>query len=236
MANLDRHPVVSHAQWLEARKAFMKREKELTRLRDQLAEERRALPWERIEKPYAFDGPRGRESLGDLFDGKSQLLVYHFMYPKSWEEGCKSCSFWMDSLERNVVHLAARDLAVAVVSISPLAKLEAFRKRLGWTFHWVSSEPSDFNRDFGVTFTDDEIAQKLPLYNYGTMAHPVTEGPGISVFYRNPKGEIFHTYSTYTRGLDPLNAAYQLLDLVPKGRDEDALPYTMSWLRHRDRY
>jgi predicted dithiol-disulfide oxidoreductase (DUF899 family) len=236
MANLDRHPVVSHAEWLEARKGLLKREKELSRLRDRLSEERRALPWERVEKPYAFDGPRGRESLADLFAGKSQLLVYHFMYPVSWEDGCKSCSFWMDSFERNAVHLAARDVALAVVSISPLARLEAFRKRLGWTFHWVSSEPSDFNRDFGVTFSEQEIAQKLPLYNYGTMAHPVVEAPGLSVFYRDPQGEIFHTYSTYARGLDALNSAYQLLDLVPKGRDEDELPYTMSWLRHRDRY
>jgi predicted dithiol-disulfide oxidoreductase (DUF899 family) len=236
MANLDRHPVVSHAQWLEARRAFLKREKELTRLRDEIAAERRALPWERVEKDYAFDGPRGRESLGDLFAGKSQLLVYHFMYPVDWEDGCKSCSFWMDSFERTQVHLAARDTSLVLVSISPFARLEAFRKRMGWTFHWVSSEHTDFNRDFGVTFTPEEIASKAKLYNYGTMAHPVSEAPGLSVFFREPSGQIFHTYSTYTRGLDALNAAYQLLDLVPKGRDEDDLPYTMSWLRHRDRY
>ena len=236
MAKLDGHPVVSRAQWLEARKALMKREKELTRLRDELAVERRALPWVRVEKPYAFDGPQGRESLADLFAGRSQLLVYHFMFPNEWEEGCKSCSFWMDGFERMGVHLGARDVALAVASISPFTKLDAFRRRMGWTFHWVSSEPSDFNRDFGVSFTPEEVAQRRPLYNFGTSPFGVVEAPGLSVFHRDAQGQVFHTYSVYARGLDPLNTAYQLLDLVPKGRDEAGLAYPMEWVRHRDRY
>ena len=236
MAELDGHPVVSRAQWLEARKALMKREKELTRLRDQLAAERRALPWVRVDKPYAFDGPHGRESLADLFAGKSQLLVYHFMFPASWQEGCKSCSFWMDGFEPMAVHLAARDVALAVVSIAPFAKLDAFRQRMRWSSHWVSSAPSDFNRDFGVSISAEERAERRPVYNFGSSPFGVEEAPGLSVFHRDAQGAIFHTYSVYARGLDPLNTAYQLLDLVPKGRDEAGLAYPMEWVRHRDRY
>jgi predicted dithiol-disulfide oxidoreductase (DUF899 family) len=236
MSDRGAHPVVSRAQWLEARRALMAREKQLTRLRDELSAERRALPWVRVEKSYAFDGPNGRESLADLFQGRSQLLVYHFMFPASWAEGCKSCSFWADGYERAVVHLAARDVALATVSIAPFAKLDAFRRRMGWTFHWVSSEPSDFNRDFGVSFTPEEIAERRPLYNFGTLPFGVSEAPGVSVFAKGPSGEIFHTYSCYSRGLDALNPAYQLLDLVPEGRAEDGLSRPMEWLRHRDRY
>jgi predicted dithiol-disulfide oxidoreductase (DUF899 family) len=236
MSSVEARPVVSRAQWLEARKALMAREKELQRLRDELAAQRRALPWVRVDKPYVFDSAQGKESLADLFAGRSQLLVYHFMYPLSWEEGCKSCSFWVDGFERLVVHLNARDVSLAVVSISPLAKLAAFRKRLGWSFHWVSSHGSDFNRDFGVSFSSEELAERRLVYNFGTQPFQVEEAPGMSVFAKNEGGEIFHTYSCYARGIDALNPTYQLLDLVPKGRDEAGLPYPMAWVRHRDRY
>ena len=233
---MSTHRIVSQEEWLEARKAHLAREKEFTRLRDQLSRERRALPWVKVEKDYVFQGPNGPESLGDLFDGRSQLLVQHFMYGPDWEEGCPSCSFWADSYDGFVVHLAQRDVTMVTVSRAPLEKLDAFGRRMGWSFKWVSSLGSDFNRDFQASFTPDEMAKGEMTYNYETRGFPADEAPGVSVFIKNEDGEIFHTYSCYARGLDMLNGAYHYLDLVPKGRDEDDLPYSMAWVRRHDEY
>ena len=231
------HQIVTHEQWVEARKQLLAREKELTRLRDQLSQARRELPWERVTKDYAFDGPDGRKTLGDLFAGRSQLVVYHFMFGPDWEAGCKSCSFWADNFERNVVHLAARDVTMIAVSRAPLAKLDAFRQRLGWTFKWVSSAGSDFNFDYGVSFSQEERGGDKIYYNYAWIDSAMSELPGISVFHRDDSGAIFHTYSCYARGLDMMNAAYHYLDLVPKGRDEaEQRPGRQAWVRYRDSY
>jgi predicted dithiol-disulfide oxidoreductase (DUF899 family) len=230
---MNGHDVVGRADWERARKALLAKEKELTHARDALAKARRELPWERVEKRYVFDGPAGEETLADLFQGRSQLIIYHFMFDPEWNAGCKSCSFWADNFERNVVHLAHRDATMCAVSRAPLAKLTAFQKRLGWTFRWLSSGRSDFNQDFHVSF---DPGQKDASYNYMPKTGPMTELPGISVFYREPAGDVFHTYSTYGRGLDMMNAAYHYMDLLPKGRDEESLPGTMAWLRLRDSY
>jgi predicted dithiol-disulfide oxidoreductase (DUF899 family) len=200
-----------------------------------VSEERRELPWVKVEKPYEFAGPNGRETLSDLFEGRSQLLVYHFMFDPGWIEGCKSCSFWADNYAGIVVHLAQRDVTMVTVSRAALSTLQAFRERMGWQFKWVSSLDSDFNRDFHVSFTADERLGDV-WYNYAMRRFGSPEAPGASVFYRDADGQVYHTYSCYARGLDGLNGAYQWLDLVPKGRDEAALPYTMAWVRHRDRY
>ncbi len=230
------HKVVSHEEWLDARKAHLAKEKEFTRLRDQLSRERRELPWVKIEKEYVFDGPNGKETLSDLFNGRSQLLVQHFMYGPDREEGCPSCSFWADSYDGFIIHLAHRDVTMIAVSRAPLEKLEAYKKRMGWHFKWVSSLGNDFNRDFNVTFTPDEMEKGTAYYNYGTGGFPVDEAPGASVFYKDGDGTVFHTYSCYARGLDILNGAYNYLDLVPKGRDEESLPYSMAWVRRHDQY
>jgi predicted dithiol-disulfide oxidoreductase (DUF899 family) len=221
---------------MAARMQHLAREKELTRVRDELARARRELPWVKVDKPYVFDGSKGEESLSDLFAGRSQLIVQHFMFDPSWDEGCKSCSFWVDNFEGIVVHLNHRDVTLALVSRAPIAALEAYRKRMGWSIKWVSSFHTDFNRDFHVTFTPQELEAGQVYYNYSTGPFPVPEAPGISVFYRDTDGTIYHTYSCYSRGLDMLNGAYHLLDLVPKGRDEAGLPDSMAWLRHHDRY
>jgi predicted dithiol-disulfide oxidoreductase (DUF899 family) len=226
--------VVSRSEWLEARRSHLAREKELTRLRDKLCRERRELPWVAVTEDYRFEGPAGVESLADLFAGRSQLVVYHFMYHPSWEVGCKSCSFWADNFERIDVHLAARDVTLVFVSRAPYETLAAFRERMGWSFKWVSSSPCDFNRDYHVSFSEDDIAGEVE-YNFTTTRFPSEEAPGVSVFFRDGD-EIFHTYSTYSRGLDMLNGAYHLLDLVPKGRDEGDLDNSMAWLRLRDQY
>jgi predicted dithiol-disulfide oxidoreductase (DUF899 family) len=234
MAN---HDVVSHEAWLAARKALLLEEKELTRLRDRLSQRRRALPWVRVDKQYVFEGPDGKESLAELFGGRSQLVVYHFMFGPDWEAPCKSCSFWADNFERNVVHLAHRDVTLIAVSSAPLQRLEAFKRRMGWTFKWVSSAGGDFNYDYQVSFTADDLAKGEAYYNYAMQKNTVSELPGISVFYKDAGGTVFHTYSCYARGLDMMNAAYHYLDLVPKGRDEaDQRPYPMAWLRYRDSY
>ena len=230
------HPVVSPEAWLAARKRLLTREKEFTRLRDELSRERRELPWVRVEKAYAFDTPSGRQTLSDLFEGRSQLLVYHFMYGPDWEVGCKSCSFWADNFNGIVVHLAHRDVTMVAASRAPLQKLEAFRKRMGWGFKWVSSFGNDFNRDYHVSFSKEEMGKGEMFYNFQPSKFPSDEAPGVSVFWRNEKGEVFHTYSCYSRGLDMLNGAYHYLDLVPKGRDEQGLSYGMEWVRHHDRY
>jgi len=232
------HPrVVSEAEWLAARKELLAKEKSFSRQRDALSAARRELPWVRVDKQYVFDTPGGKQTLGDLFEGRSQLVVYHFMFGPDWQEGCPSCSLISDHFDGSAVHLANRDVTLAVVSRAPLAKIEEFKRRMGWRFRWVSSYGSDFNHDYQVSGTPEELAQGgKVLYNYELTTFPSDERPGASVFYRDETGAIFHTYSTYARGLDILIGAYNLLDLVPKGRDEEGLPHTMAWVRHHDRY
>jgi predicted dithiol-disulfide oxidoreductase (DUF899 family) len=230
------HKIVSRDEWLAARIELLKKEKELTRLRDEQARQRRELPWVKVEKNYVFDTPAGKRTLAELFDGRSQLLVYHFMFGPDWAEGCPSCSFVADHIDGALVHLAARDVTLAMVSRAPLPKIEAFKKRMGWRFKWVSSFENDFNFDYHVSFTKDEKANGKVYYNFGKQEFPSNEAPGISAYYKSPNGDIFHTYSAYARGLDPLVGTYTLLDLVPKGRDEDGLGFSMEWVRHHDRY
>ncbi len=232
---MEKHRVVSHDEWIKARKDFLAKEKEFTHLRDQLSQQRRELPWERVEKDYVFEGPECRVTLSDLFAGKSQLVVYHFMFDPSWEAGCKSCSFWADNYNPIIVHLNHRDANLVAVSRAPLAKLQAYRKRMGWSFTWVSSSSNDFNFDYQVSSTPAEVANGESHYNY--RASKMTgERPGISVFHKDAEGNIFHTYSTYERGLDMLNGAYHILDLLPKGRDEKGLKFTQEWVRRHDEY
>jgi predicted dithiol-disulfide oxidoreductase (DUF899 family) len=235
-AEIQQHQVVSPEQWIASRKALLRKEKQFTKLRDELSRERRQLPWEKIEKRYVFEGPDGRQTLADLFDGRSQLIVYHFMFGPGWEAGCPSCSFLADHFDGSLVHLANRDVTLVVVSRAPMAEIEAFQKRMGWRFKWLSSFESDFNHDFHVSFTKEERAKDKVDYNYERTEFPSDEAPGASVFYKNGQGELFHTYSAYARGLDILVGAYNFLDLVPKGRDEDGLAFTMAWVRHHDRY
>jgi predicted dithiol-disulfide oxidoreductase (DUF899 family) len=231
------HPrVVSRAEWLEARKDLLAKEKDLSRRRDAVSAERRELPWVRVEKQYVFDAPGGRETLADLFAGRSQLIVYHFMFGPGWEQGCPSCSLIADHMDGAAVHLAQRDVTLVVVSRAPLPEIDAFKRRMGWRFKWVSSYGTDFNRDFHVSFTKEELAAGKVTYNYGVGNFPSEEAPGASVFYRDAAGAVFHTYSSYARGLDILIGAYNYLDLVPKGRDEAGLPHSMAWVRHHDRY
>jgi predicted dithiol-disulfide oxidoreductase (DUF899 family) len=225
------HTVVSHSDWTHARKALLEREKEFTHARDALSDARRTLPWELVETRYVFDGPDGEEPFESLFDGRSQLVVYHFMLGPDATVGCKACSFWADNFERNVVHLAHRDVTMIAISRAPSPVIEAFKKRLGWNFKWVSSGRNEFNFDYGVSF---DPGRPDATYNYAPKTFGGTELPGISVFFKDASGAIFHTYSTYARGLDMMNAAYHYLDLVPKGRDEAA--GNMTWLRHRDAY
>ena len=228
--------IVSPAEWLSARKQLLAKEKEFTQLRDELSRQRREMPWEKIEKKYVFEGPGGTVTLADLFSGKSQLIVYHFMFGPGWKEGCPSCSFLADSFDGSVVHLAQRDTAFTAISRATLPEIEAFKKRMGWRFPWVSSHATDFNHDFGVSYSKEEIASGKKLYNYGTSGFAAEEAPGASVFFKK-NGEIFHTYSTYARGLDILLPAYNWLDLTAKGRDEEGIkPYPMAWVRHHDRY
>jgi predicted dithiol-disulfide oxidoreductase (DUF899 family) len=235
--NNEKHPrVVSREEWLAARKELLKKEKEFTRLRDKLSAARRDLPWVKVEKNYVFDAPNGKETLAELFGGHSQLIVYHFMFDPEWSEGCKSCSLLADHYNPAIVHLKHRDVSMVTISRAPIEKLLAFRQRMGWTFKWVSSFGNDFNRDFNVTFTVDELERKAANYNYKSGPFPVTEAPGISVFFKDDQGNIFHTYSSYARGLDIFIGTYNLLDIVPKGRDEDGLRYGMEWVRHHDRY
>jgi predicted dithiol-disulfide oxidoreductase (DUF899 family) len=232
----ENHSVVSRDEWVAERQTLLKHEKELTRLRDQIARERRALPWVRIDKTYVFDGPGGRRTLADLFDGRRQLLVQHFMLAPGREQGCKSCSFMADHSDGMNVHLAHRDVTFVAISRAPLTEIERFRRRMGWQFQWVSSHGTDFNRDFGVTFTPEEVAKGKLYYNYGEWPFASEEWPGISVFYKDDTGDVFHTYSTYGRGVEVMMGTYNMLDLTPKGRDEDHLNFTMEWVRHHDRY
>ncbi|PTT76639.1 DUF899 domain-containing protein [Pelomonas sp. HMWF004] len=230
------HPVVSRDRWIADRKALLAHEKELTQLQDRIAAERRALPWVKLEQDYVFDTPDGPRRLSELFQGKRQLLVQHFMLGPGWEQGCKSCSFMADHLDGAAIHLAHRDIALLAVSRAPLAEIERFQQRMGWKFAWASSHGNDFNRDFHVSFTPEEQARGEVYYNYRLMAFPLTEAPGISVFCKDAAGQVFHTYSTFGRGVEVMMGTYPLVDLTPKGRDEAGLSYTMEWVRHHDRY
>jgi predicted dithiol-disulfide oxidoreductase (DUF899 family) len=234
--NTENHPVVSRAEWVAARKILLAREKQLTQLRDQIARERRALPRVRVDKNYVFDAPEGQRTLDALFEGRRQLLVQHFMFAPGWEQGCPSCSFMADHTDGMNVHLAHRGVTLVAVSRAPLADIERFRKRMGWQFKWVSSHGSEFNYDFGVSFTPEEVAKGALSYNYGTWPFAYEEWPGISVFFKDDASNIFHTYSTYGRGVEVMMGAYSMLDLTPEGRAERDVEYKMEWVRHHDRY
>ncbi len=231
--SLTDHPVVSRGEWLAARKKLLAEEKELTRRRDRLCAARRALPWMKVEKDYIFQGPRGPVSLADLFDGRSQLIVYHFMFGPGWEEGCTGCSFISDHVDAARRHFEHRDVSFAAVSRAPLEEFTPFKKRMGWTFPWVSSAGSDFNFDYGVSYTPEQVASGQVDYNYGIIEPWGEEAHGISVFYKNEAGEIFHTYSCYARGAEETLGTFMFMDLTPKGRNEEN---TMNWIRHHDRY
>ena len=235
---MESHRVVSRNQWIEERKALLAREKEFTQLRDQLSHARRDLPWVRVDKDkdYVFDGAGGKQTLAELFAGRQQLIVYHLMFDPSWEEACPRCSFWADNFNGVLVHLNQRDVSLVAISRASFAKLAAFQKRMGWSFNWVSSFANDFNHDYHVSFAPEQIAQGEVIYNYRLVKNSMSERPGISVFYKDPGGTIFHTYSCYARGLDMLNVAYHYLDLTPKGRDEEELPFPMAWVRYHDAY
>jgi len=229
------HPIASREDWTAARLALLAKEKEFTRARDALSAARRELPWEKVEKDYVFEGANGPAPFADLFAGKSQLIVYHFMFGPDWDAGCKSCSFWGDNFARIVVHLNHRDTNLVLISRAPYPRLADYQKRMGWSFDWFSSLGNSFNHDYAVSFTKDVIESDARNYNFGTRHFGMEEAPGISVFARDG-AEIFHSYSTYSRGLDMLNGAYHLLDLLPKGRNEESLSYGMEWLRRRDEY
>lgn len=228
--------IVSREQWTAQRKALLAQEKELTRLSDQLARERRALPWVRIDKEYVFESATGPRSLADLFEGRSQLLVQHFMFGPGWAHGCPSCSYMADHTDAMNVHLKQRDIAIVAVSRAPLAEFAPFRQRMGWRFEWVSSHGTDFNWDFGVSFTPEQMASEQVPYNYRVGGFPVEEAPGVSAFAKNAAGEVFHTYSTYGRGVEVMMGTYNMLDLAPRGRAERDVPNKMEWVRHHDKY
>jgi predicted dithiol-disulfide oxidoreductase (DUF899 family) len=232
----ENHKVVSRDEWIEARKQLLIKEKEFTRLRDQLSQERRDLPWEAVSKEYVFEGPNGKQTLPELFDGRSQLVVYHFMFDPSWGAGCAHCSFWADNFNGIVVHLKHRDVTMIAVSRAPYSKLAAYEKRMGWNFKWVSSHGTDFNFDYHVSFTPEELARKEAFHNFTTQTPPGSETVGISVFYKDETGKVYHTYSTYMRGVDMVNGAYHYLDLVPKGRDEAGQRNPQFWVRRHDEY
>jgi predicted dithiol-disulfide oxidoreductase (DUF899 family) len=234
-ANTASHRIVSRDEWIAERKTLLEREKELTHLRDQIARQRRAMPWVRVDKDYVFDTLGGRRTLAELFEGRRQLLVQHFMLAPGWEEGCPSCSFMADHTDGMIVHLANRDVTMVAVSRAPLAEIERFRQRMGWQFAWVSSDGSDFNYDFGVSFTHEELAKGEIYYNYGRRPLASEEWPGVSVFFKNAN-EVFHTYSTYGRGVEVMMGTYDMLDLTPQGRNEREVGHKMEWVRHHDRY
>ena len=227
------HEVVSSDKWLEARKQLLIKEKEFTRLRDELSQQRRDLPWQAVTKEYVFEGPKGKQTLQELFGERSQLIVYHFMFDPSWDAGCPHCSFWADNFNGIIVHLNHRDATMIAVSRAPLTKLAAYQKRMGWSFEWVSSSGTDFNFDYGVSFTPEQVADKKGTYNYTSHPHD-PEHAGVSVFYKDSTGSVFHTYSAYSRGIDILNVAYHYIDLTPKGRDEGKR--SQFWVRRHDEY
>jgi predicted dithiol-disulfide oxidoreductase (DUF899 family) len=235
-ATAQGHAVVSPKEWLEARLELLAKEKELRKQMDEVARLRREIAWERVEKNYVFDTNEGPKTLAALFGDRSQLMLYHFMFGPDWEQGCAGCSFVADHIDGATVHLAHRDVTLTAVSRAPLEKINAFKKRMGWKFRWVSSFGTGFNFDYHVSFTQEEMAQGEVYYNYGFRRFPQSEGPGISVFYKDDTGQVFHTYSAYARGLDVLLGTYNYLDLAPKGRDENGFEMPMAWLRHHDRY
>jgi len=232
-----KHRVVTREQWLTARKAHLAKEKELTRLRDKLSAERRELPWVKVEKEYIFDTTEGKKTLADLFEGRSQLIVHHFMLGPGWEAGCVGCSFAADHIEGTLVHLEHHDVSLVRVSRAPLAEIEAYRKRMGWRVKWVSSNGNDFNYDYRVSFTPEDITKGKVYYNYDLRAYVSEELSGLSVFYKDATGDVFHTYSTYARGDELVDSTYMLLDMTPKGRNETG-PYhnLMDWVRRHDEY
>jgi len=233
---MTHHQIVSRDEWIAARKELLQKEKDFTHLRDRLNADRRALPWVKVEKEYLFDTPNGRQSLGDLFDGRSQLVTKHFMFGPDWTDGCVGCSFEIDHIEGALVHLEHHDVSYVVVSHAPLAKLEAYRQRMGWRFRWVSSYGSDFNYDFHVSFTPEQVASGKAYYNYELRDVGIDELSGRSVFYRDEAGDIFHTYSSYARGGELFLGSYAVLDITPKGRDETINGNMTDWVRHHDRY
>jgi predicted dithiol-disulfide oxidoreductase (DUF899 family) len=233
--NMENHKVVSRDEWIRSRKELLAKEKKLTHECDALSEERRNLPWVKVDKDYVFDSPNGKVTLKELFGDKNQLVVYHFMFGPGWEQGCPSCSMIADTFDGMRVHLSARDVSFVAISRAKLSEIEAFQNRMGWTFKWLSSFNNDFNYDFRVSFTKEELDKGKVDYNF-TLQEFSEEAPGLSVFYKDPSGNIFHTYSTYGRGLDTLLHPYNYLDLVPKGRDEEGLTHAMAWVRHHDRY
>ena len=232
----SQHKVVSEEKWLAARKELLAAEKEFTRQRDAISAKRRELPWVKVEKKYVFDGPSGKISLAEMFRDRSQLVIYHFMFGPGWEQGCPSCSYLGDHFDGSLVHLNARDIAFSAVSRAPMPQIAAFKQRMGWRFPWVSSFSNSFNYDYRVSFSKEEMAQGKVDYNYTMQPFPSEEAPGLSVFFKNAAGEIFHTYSSYGRGLDILLGAYNFMDMAPRGRDEASLAHTMAWVRHHDRY
>ena len=236
MRNLDNHRIVSKDEWLAARSALLKKEKEFTVLRDKLGQQQRDMPWVSVDKEYLFVGPNGKQTLSDLFDGRTQLIVYHFMYDPNWDAGCPSCSFWADNFNGIVVHLNQRDVTMIAVSRAPYSKIEEYKKRMGWNFKWVSSYDNDFNFDYHVSFTPEELSEKKAFYNYSFQDTHSPEREGVSVFYKDTAGHVFHTYSAYARGIDVLNVAYHYLDLVPMGRDEDGHEFPQFWVRRHDEY
>jgi predicted dithiol-disulfide oxidoreductase (DUF899 family) len=229
------HKVVSNKEWLTARKAFLVKEKKFNRLRDELNKQRRNLPWEKVDKEYVFDGPNSKETLAGLFGGKSQLIVYHFMFGPGWKEGCPHCSFWCDHYDAATVHLNQRDTTLVVISRAPLKEIQPFKKRMGWKFKWLSSFKNDFNFDYHVSFTPEEIKSGALSYNYGKIKMKIDELQGTSAFYKDRNGDIFHTYSTYSRGIDLLNTTYNFLDMTAKGRDENP-DRPQDWVRYHDKY
>jgi predicted dithiol-disulfide oxidoreductase (DUF899 family) len=234
--SLEDHKIVSENEWIEARKALLKKEKELTILGDQLNQQRRELPWKEVNKEYVFEGPNGKQTLRELFDGRSQLIVYHFMFDPTWEAACLHCSFWADNFNGIIVHLNQRDVTMIAVSRAPYSKLAAYEKRMGWDFKWVSSYDTDFNFDYHVSFTPEELDRKETFYNYNLQDTHSSEREGVSVFYKDLADRVYHTYSAYARGIDMLNVAYHYLDLVPKGRDEAGHEFPQFWVRRHDEY
>jgi predicted dithiol-disulfide oxidoreductase (DUF899 family) len=227
------HAVASREEWLKARIELLQEEKAFTHARDRLNAARNALPWERVDKDYTFSGPQGGVSLADLFDGCHQLIVYHFMYPPKWDAGCPHCSFWADNIDGNAPHLRARDISFVVVSRASYEQIDGYRKRMGWSFPWLSCGGSDFNYDLGASFAPEE--QDKQVFNYGTLVPGFSDREAASAFYRDDDGSIFHTYSTYGRGIDLLNGAYNFIDIAPLGRNEDP-NHTQSWVRRHDEY